>query len=111
MRSFYSDTVTRVRPVAVDGAHGVSSTFTGAVPVDVPGVRVQHAGELGDQRRSGSRFRVLGPADVDFLPGDRVTIPAALGGWVCTVVDRPARHRGPSGGVAHSVTMLEVLDL
>lgn len=111
MRSFYTDTVTRLRPQTGTDAHNPSSAIpdwsVAPTSSSLTGVRFQPVSTSEDTvLRNGVEVtaRLLGATTIDLLPTDRITYD----GVTYEVVGEPLIHRGPTGAAAHSETPLRV---
>jgi len=108
VRSFYTDTVTRLRATVVtDDRNNSAPDWSVAVASSlvITGCRVQPvSSEEFMENRSGSRvdYRLLTPpgSDITFL--DRVT----FSGLTFEVVGDPRAHRSPSGVASHDEVLL-----
>lgn len=111
MRSFYTDTVTRLRPQTSTDAHNPSVSFPDwtktPASASLSNVRFQMVGTDEEiNLRFGVRVdaRVFASATVDIDPQDRIQ----YGGVTYEVVGEPLVHRGPTGAASHSETRLRV---
>ncbi len=110
MRSFYTDTVTRLRPQRVADAHNsVAVPNWGVTPASasLSNVRFQMVGtddEINLRFGVEVTARVLGSTTIDIDPADRIT----YNGVTYEVVGDPLIHRGATGVAAHSETRLRV---
>lgn len=110
-RSFYTDTVTRLRPQTSTDVHNPTVAFPDwtKTPSSTPisGVRFQMVGSDEEiNLRFGVRVdaRLLASATVDIDPQDRIT----YAGVTYEVIGEPMVHRGPTGAAAHTETRLRV---
>jgi len=110
VRSFYTDTVTRLRaPLLDDGYGNKYRDWPNAASVAVTSCRWQ---PLSSDEVLASRngvelvARLLAPRDADIVPDDRVT----FGGVTFEVDGEPLRHRSPSGVAAHAEVLLRRFD-
>lgn len=112
MRSFYTDSVTRVRPQTGTDAHNPVASIDWsltAVESTLTGCRFQPVSTVEDLRlRDGVEVnaRLMGPVDMDLTAQDRVE----YGGLVYEVVGEPLAHRGPYGTTAHVEVLLRRFD-
>ena len=111
MRTFYTDTVTRLRPQTSTDAHNP----TRAVPdwtqtptsANLSGVRFQM---VGSDEEINLRFgvqvdaRLMGSTTIDLNPQDRIVYNDVT----YELVGQPIIHRGATGAAAHSETRLRV---
>lgn len=107
VRSFYNQTVTRLRAQTADDGHGNTVPDWSLTPssVSITGCRLQplSSDEVMENRfESDVRFRLLAPygSDVAFL--DRVTVGAAT----YEVAGAPLSHNSPSGAAQHDEILL-----
>lgn len=110
-RTFYTDTVTRLRPQTSTDAHNPTAVFPDwtktPASTTLAGVRFQLVGSEEEiNLRFGVRVdaRLFAPENTDIDPQDRIT----YGGVTYEVVGEPIVHRGPTGAAAHSETRLRV---
>lgn len=112
MRTFYTDSVTRVRPQTTTDAHNpVAAVDWTLTPVSstLTGCRFQPVSTSEDLRlREGVEVnaRLLGPLDLDLTAQDRIVFD----GLTYEVVGEPLNHRGPVGNVAHVEVLLRRFD-
>lgn len=112
MRTFYTDTVTRLRPQTRSDAHNPDPVVDWSLTPtssSITGCRFQPVSTNEDLRlREGVEVnaRLLGPVGIDLTDQDRVTFDGAT----YEVVGDPLKHRGPMGNTAHSETMLRRFD-
>jgi len=111
VRSFYTDTVTRLRPQTTTDAHNPTDPFPDwsktPVSTTLTGVRFQM---VGTDEELNLRFgvevdaRLMASATVDIDPTDHIS----YAGVEYMVVGEPLIHRGATGVTAHSETRLRV---
>jgi hypothetical protein len=112
VRSFYTDTVTRLRPQLVSDAHNPDPEpdwTVEPVEVDLTGCRFQPISSTEELNlRDGVEVnaRLLGPVSIDLAKSDRIRFD----GDTFEVVGEPLAMRGPYGNTAHSETMLRRFD-
>lgn len=109
VRSFYNQTVTRLRAsLAADGHGNMAPDWTSPASVSITGCRLQplSSEEIMENRfESDVRFRLLAPygSDVTFL--DRVTV----GSTTYEVAGAPLSHNSPSGAAQHDEILLRLV--
>jgi len=110
VRSFYTDTVTRLRPQRVADAHNTVAVPNWTVTptsASLSNVRFQMVGTDDEVNlRFGVEVtaRLFGSSGIDIDPADRIQ----YGGVTYEVVGEPLIHRGPTGVASHSETRLRV---
>lgn len=112
-RSFYTDTITRVRAGITASTHGgTREDWAAATRRPIPGCRVQALTATEREGRSGVTHRLLGPLRIDLSAADRVEYTDPRGTTrVYQVVGEPLWHRGPTGAVSHTETELLAVDI
>ena len=110
-RSFYTDTVTRLRAPLVDDGHGnMTENWDEPASADIWGCRVQplSSAEVLEHRQAGLEVtkRLLAPYASGVLSTDRIV----FAGVTYEVGDDPANHRSPSGAAAHDEILLRRFD-
>lgn len=108
-RSFYTDTVTRLRAPLRESAHGDSvRDWAGATETQLADVRVQSMTSSEGTDLTVTTHRLLGPLALDIAESDRVRWVDPRGVELVFEVDgQPQFNRGPLGGVAHTVATLK----
>lgn len=112
MRTFYTDTVTRLRPQTSSDAHNPDAAVDwtlAPVETDLTGCRFQPIStneELNLREGVEVNARLLGPLTLDLTPQDRVQFD----GETFEVVGEPLKMRGPYGNTAHVEIMLRRFD-
>ncbi len=112
MRSFYTDTVARLRPQTSSDAHNPDPTVDWSLtPTEssLTGCRFQPVSTSEDlDLRDGVEVnaRLFGPLTLDLTEQDRVVFDGAT----YEVVGEPLRMRGPLGNTAHTEVLLRRFD-
>lgn len=112
MRSFYTDTVTRLRPQTSFDAHSPDPAVDWTLPAaetDLTGCRFQPVStneELNLREGVEVNARLLGPVALDLTEQDRLTFD----GDTYEIVGEPLRMRGPYGNTAHVEILLRRFD-
>jgi hypothetical protein len=112
VRTFYTDTVVRLRPQTSADAHNpvaLPDWTLAPTETSLTGCRFQPVSTSEDLRlRDGVEVnaRLLGDVGMDLTRQDRVIFDSA----VYEVVGEPLRFRGPIGNVAHVEVLLRRFD-
>lgn len=111
VRSFYNQTVTRLRPATADDGHGntaIDWSLAPASSLSITGCRLQplSSDEVMENRfESDVRFRLLAPYGSDVAFRDRVTVAATT----YEVAGAPLSHNSPTGVAQHDEILLRLV--
>ena len=110
VRSFYTTTVTRLRPQTADDGHGNTATdwTLTASEATITGCRLQplSSDEVMENRfESDVRFRLLAPYGSDVAFQDRVTV----GATTYEVAGAPLSHQSPTSAAEHDEIFLRLV--
>lgn len=108
-RSFYTDTVTRLRAGTVTDHGDEYPDWSSPSSLTITGCRVQplSSDEVQEDRDGVEiRHRLLGPSGIDVLPDDRIV----YGSDTFEVWGAILSHRSPTGVAAHSEALLRRFD-